>query len=437
LEIDRGPARWPEYGLDACVFLLLPVLVLAPRGAAPLAALAGLFGLTLALPAGMASWRKLLAPAALLGGLLGWGLVSSLWAVDPLRSLEMTMRLTALFVAALGLTAAAPLLAAPRRLLCWLAAGLAVAMVLTAIQFVTQGWLTSALSKRMFNTPALNQVENGLALLLLPLTALLIERRRLWLATLAAGAMALTLFGLVGTSAKVGVAAAVVAAALLYLVRRPVARLAAIVSVVAILTAPLTFPALDEVPAVHDWAAGYWKFSARHRLEIWWFTGNRIAERPLLGWGLDSSRAIPGGSDPSPAGPPWLPLHPHNGALQIWLELGLPGALLFAGFIARLWLGLARASWPRLFAAAAGGSLCAAQTIGLAAYGLWEEWWIGAQFLMLFLILVMGRLSSAVTPPRDLRRRPAPPPGHPISILSLGGREGERAGAGSASAEPT
>jgi exopolysaccharide production protein ExoQ len=149
---------------------------------------------------------------------------------------------------------------------------------------------------------------------------------------------------------------------------------------------------------VHDWAAGYYKWSARHRLEIWWFTGSHIADRPVLGWGLDSSRAIPGGSDPTPEGPPWLPLHPHNGALQIWLELGLPGALLFAGFVAWLWLSLARISWPRLFAAAAGGSLFAAQIIGLAAYGVWEEWWIGTQFLLLFLTLVMSRVLAQPIP---------------------------------------
>lgn len=398
LAVQRAPTRWPEYGLDACVFVLLPVLVLAPRGAAPLAAIAGLLGLALALPAGLTIWRELLMPAALLGALIVWSLCSSFWAIDPMRSLEMAMRLAALFAAALGLAAAAELLAAPRRLLCWLAAGLAIAIVLTAVQFFTQGWFTSAFSKRVFVAPALNQIENALALLLLPLTALLIERRRPWLAALVAVAMALTLFGLVGTSAKAGMAAGVAAAALLYLARRLIARLVAIVSVVAILAAPLTFPALNQVPAVHDWAAGYWKFSARHRLEIWWFTGNHIAERPMLGWGLDSSRAIPGGSDPTPEGPPWLPLHPHNGALQIWLELGLPGALLFAGFIAWLWLSLGRAPWPRLFAAAAGGSLCAAQMIGLAAYGLWEEWWIGTQFLALFLVLVMGRLAAQPMP---------------------------------------
>jgi O-antigen ligase len=273
-----------------------------------------------------------------------------------------------------------------------------VAIVLTAVQFFTQGWLTSTFSRRMFVAPALNQVENALALLLPPLTALLIERRRPFLAAVTAGIMVLTLFMLVGTTAKAGLIAGVAAAVLLYLTRRPIARLAAVVSVAVILTAPLTFPALYEVPAVHDWAVGYYKWSARHRLEIWWFTGARIAERPLLGWGLDSSRSIPGGKEPTPEGAPWLPLHPHNGTLQVWLELGLPGASLFAALVAWLWFGLAAAPWPRRFAAAAGASLCAAQTIGLADYGMWEEWWIGTQLLVLFLILVMGRLAGQAMP---------------------------------------
>ena len=395
---EQTPPRWPEYGLGVCVFLLLPILVLAPRGVAALAGIAGLLGAVLAVKAGVAVWRQLLAPAWLLGALIGWGFVSSLWATDPMRSLEMTARLTGLFAAALGIAASADAIAAPRRLLCWLGAGLALAIVLTAVQFFTQGWLTSGLRHRIFTAPALNQVENALALLLPPLAMLLIERRRPLLAALIAGVIVLTLVMLVGTTAKAGLVVGIAVAVLLYMARRPIARLTAVLSVVVILTAPLTFPTLYETPAVHDWAAGYYKWSARHRLEIWWFTGQRIAERPILGWGLDSSRSIPGGKEPTPEGAPWLPLHPHNGALQVWLELGLPGAATFAALAAWLWLSLAAAAWPRRFAAAAGASLCAAQTIGLAAYGLWEEWWIGTQLLVLFLILVMGRLASQPMP---------------------------------------
>ena len=252
------------------------------------AGIAGLLALLVALRAGAAVWRELRMPAALLGGLVGWGLVSALWAINPARSLEIAMRLAVLFAAALALVAAAGQSAAPRRLLCWLGAGLAVGIVLAGSQFFTGGWLTNPFSKREFVAPALNQFENGLAVLLMPLTALLlVERRRYFLAAAAAVGMAMALFLLVGTTAKAGFAVGAIAAVVLYLARRPVARLAAAISVAIILTAPLTFPALHEIPAVHDWAAGYYKWSARHRLEIWWFTGQRIAEHPLRGWGLD------------------------------------------------------------------------------------------------------------------------------------------------------
>ena len=56
-----------------------------------------------------------------------------------------------------------------------------------------------------------------------------------------------------------------------------------------------------------------------------------------------------------------MPLHPHNAALQVWLELGAPGAVLFALLVALVWNALARVEWPPLFAAAAGASL----TIGV------------------------------------------------------------------------
>jgi O-antigen ligase len=105
----------------------------------------------------------------------------------------------------------------------------------------------------------------------------------------------------------------------------------------------------------------------------------------------------------TPGGPAWLPLHPHNVPLQAWLELGAPGAILLALVIARLWLGLPARPWPRLYAAAVAGSLAAALAVALGSYGMWQEWWLGTEFLTAFLILVMGRLvepSNLSAPPR-------------------------------------
>jgi O-antigen ligase len=395
---DRLLARWPEYGLDACAFLFLPLLVLASRGATALAAVAGLLGLVLALTRGGDSWTGLRGAAALLAALVAWGFASALWAIEPQRSVLIAARLAGLFAAALALTAGAQAIAAPRRLLICLVGGLVVALVLTAVQFATHGELTGPLFRRVFVTPALNQADTGFALLILPLAAALRARGRTGLATALALVTGAAILLLVDTTVKAGFVAGIAAAVLIYLARGPITRLAAAVSVVVIVTAPLTFPTLIEIGPVQQWAQGFYKSSARHRLQIWSFTGAHIAEQPLLGWGLDSSRAIPGGSSLTPQGVPWLPLHPHNMALQIWLELGLPGALLFALFVAHLWLGLATPRWPRLFAAAAGGSLAAVLTIGLGSYGMWQEWWIGTEVLALFLILVMGRLAAHPMP---------------------------------------
>src|SRR6185437_5404764 len=100
-------------------------------------------------------------------------------------------------------------------------------------------------------------------------------------------------------------------AALFFAERRAVARIAAALSVLAIVAAPFTLPQLARFPNVFA-AVDSFKESAGHRLLIWSFAGDRIAERPFAGWGLDSARAIPGGSDEIRPAQNWLSLHPHN-----------------------------------------------------------------------------------------------------------------------------
>jgi O-antigen ligase len=138
-----------------------------------------------------------------------------------------------------------------------------------------------------------------------------------------------------------------------------------------------------------------------HRLLIWEFTIDRITERPLLGWGLDSARRIPGGKqnlndairdrfDGAEYGYlrrvfangvfEALPLHPHSLALQIWLELGAAGALLAAAFI---WfaLGAAAAAPSRYYRASLAGTAAAGFVIANLSYGAWQSWWVAALIL--------------------------------------------------------
>ena len=127
-----------------------------------------------------------------------------------------------------------------------------------------------------------------------------------------------------------------------------------------------------------------------HRLHIWDFTLDRIAERPLLGWGLDTSRAIPGGTDLRSVHyvVPWsdkpithpdqnLPLHPHNAALQIWLELGLFGVIAFMFAVWRL----IRTQLALPGDGPMAGFIVCVVAIYCVAYGLMQSWWLALIFL--------------------------------------------------------
>jgi exopolysaccharide production protein ExoQ len=375
-------------------------LALVPHGVAPLAAAAGLCagGLVLANPPD--HFAALRLPASCLLALLLWGLTSALWSIDPARSLILDLRLAGLFAAGLALAAAAERVATPQRLAIFLVAGTALGLALTWYDLASGGGLTDRISVRGFGPFRLDQIAIGLAILALPVAAWLIQRGRVAMALLAAAVIVGTIGLLDDITAKAALAAGLPMAALIYWRPRIVTRVAAVLCALFILTAPLTLAKLERIPGLFA-AADSFKMSAGHRLLIWSFTGERIAERPLFGWGLDASRAIPGGNTEIRPGQNWLSLHPHDAALQVWLELGLPGAVLFAALLALFWLRLDRLPGSRFYLSAAGGALTAALAPLFAAYGVWQEWWIGTLALALFLTLVMARAVAprGATPP--------------------------------------
>ena len=405
----RVPAAF-ELGLDICAFLFLPILALASRGAAPLAGAAGLCALGLVVDNLSAAWWRVRRLAPFFVALVLWGLLSSLWAIEPRRSLLIALRLSGLFAAGLALMAASSEIRMPRRLCLCLLIGFVLSLVMAVAQYATHGALTAPLARRTFTGPALNNIEDGFGLLLPPLCAALFLQRRRVAAFLLAVPSVAVIFLLVGDAARLAFILGIAAAVPLYFYRKWVSRGAAIAMVAFIAAAPIILPPLAGVAALrHD--AEEVKFSAWHRLEIWSFVGGKIAQKPVFGWGLDSSRVIPGGNaiiPGAPSGQQWLPLHPHNAALQLWLELGAPGALLFALFVAWVWLALGNAPWAPLYAAATGSSLVTALIVGFSSYGVWQEWWIATEFMTLFAILVIARWASAPALLGISRRHPAP-----------------------------
>src|SRR6516164_516497 len=391
--IARRVAAWCEAGLDATALPFFPLLVIVPRGVAALISVAGLCAAGLVLSTEEPKSRPALATVgALLGCLLLWGMASAIWSVDWLRSLIITARLAGLFAAGLALVYAAESIKAPGRLTFLLLGGLALAVTLTAADFVTHGAVGAPFTDRAYQPAGLNRASVSFAILLLPASAVLFCRGQTICALMLALITATVIYTLSGTAAKAALLAGLPAGAALYASRARIARVTALASVLIIVTAPLTFAKLAQLP-VFAQAADAVKLSAGHRLFIWSFAGDRIAERALTGWGLDASRAMSGGSDPIRPGQTWMPLHPHNAPLQFWLELGATGAVVFGLLVALAWLSLAEVEWPRPFAAAAGASLTAALIASFASYGVWEEWWLSTLWFALFAILVMGRIA--------------------------------------------
>jgi O-antigen ligase len=334
------------------------------------------------------------------GALLLVALATAFWSVEGWRALGTVASLGALVL--LGAMAARAVAEdGPehlRRMGAALVVGLALGAAVLAFDHATDNLFRRAV--RGFPPPSM-QIGFGLKpaacvlALLLPLV-LAVPGLRPWLRwSVLAGGSAAVLW-LPGEAAKLSMLAGLGAAALGFAVPRLAARAGAVALAGFFLFAPLVFSAA--LPLLPDLSA--LPRSAAHRVLIWDFVGEQIADRPFLGWGMESSRAIPGGDDTFPPSTlarfgldapeeqaffalpstKRLPLHPHNAALQVWLELGVLGAVLAAVLAAAVMLA---ARSPAALGAAAAGAVT-----GALAFGVWQPWWIAS--LLLAVVTLAG-----------------------------------------------
>ncbi|MGB1547310.1 MAG: O-antigen ligase family protein [Alphaproteobacteria bacterium] len=125
--------------------------------------------------------------------------------------------------------------------------------------------------------------------------------------------------------------------------------------------------------------------SVIHRLYIWRYVADRIEERPITGWGLDTGRNMPGRTRivwNVGDGGEILPLHPHNAILQWWMELGLVGAVIGGLCLTWLFVTIQRRRMNRFQNAAFTGALAAGIVVASTSYGIWQAWWLAGMFLV-------------------------------------------------------
>ena len=384
------------YALAAAAVLMPPIAVFAPLGMAPLLAL-------VAVTLVIADWRHAAASLnsqATLGALLAllslWGAVTSLWSPIPAHSLFEAARLVLINSAGLVVLGAAGALAGPAalRLGVSLVIGIAAAVILLQIEFWGGKPVWHLLHGGRFDRyVALAAYDRGVTVLLLaawPAAATLAARRNAGALIIGVVAIAVTLLEFKSQTAVLAAALGIVLALPAWRWPRTIATLMAVGALMLVTVLPVLTPAGHAIEQIRQDAPAL-KPSAIHRLVIWRFVADRIAERPLLGWGMDASRAIPGGEAETsevmpevklPAGATVLPLHPHDAALQWRLELGLPGALLCLIILGlALWRAAASGRMPPGQRQLALGYAASVLTVAMLSFGAWQAWWLSTVWL--------------------------------------------------------
>lgn len=393
-----GERRAGSSVLGAGLILLGPIAVLAPKGMAVLMPALALLAALARPPAP----RSVLCAALPALPLLLVGLASIAWSITPAASAARAglLGLEILFAALLAASL-------PADALTKLGGGVALGALLILEEVFFAGRLTQAL-RSMPADAVLAGLSNGTTVVVLLAPA---GAAAAWRAGQRAGAVGL--LALAGAAALGGGQLAArlgfgigLGAGALALLWRPTIRAVGVAATTGVLALPLLLP----LPIALACRAAGVKLSITHRVFIWNFAEAMREKRPLTGWGLEATRAIPEGRAqadlwtpcglPVPADPPpteLLPLHTHNAAIQLWLELGPAGVIAACALLLAL-ACFARAEDPAGRAAQA-AMLSAAVVILLVSYGAWQGWWVATLALTIAAATALNPASCRHPPP--------------------------------------
>lgn len=388
-----------------------PIIVFGANGTVILLGL-----VALAVP-GLRAWRGAINDLArtpigwALCGMLVIAITSLIWTPAPDVAADKLLRLVLLWFG--GCAALGAISNADTNTITWLArllpVGICVALLFYWIELATSARIISLITgldaamQARFPTPqeqelfrsvygfgAISRGAGLLAIFVWPAMACciaLFPARGKWLAAVLGGAVFVTILPLPMQAASL---AMVVGAGAFFCTwfapqRGPKVMVALAVVLTVIMPLISYHVARPEVLGIEKHQLpGSWQ----HRVEIWHFSATKISEKPLLGWGFDASRNIdggntqfvlelPDGSEKIFPGIGLLPLHPHNGILQVWLEMGAVGAVL----LTLLFFGLGKSlaaitnAYGRLGGAMASASTASALCVGLLSFGQWQSWW--------------------------------------------------------------
>ncbi len=402
-------------GLLILVLIALPLLtVIAPRALGFLPALVGFGGLALSRLV-YGAWPRLpLAYLRWMAALLVLMALSAFWSIDQAETLERSMKALPVLLGGAALCAfmASLPLHEIGRLITWLPRMTLIGGVFVILNLYFEGFLYEGISAEpVFKTTAagVNLAPMNRSVMVFAFFSILsaaclfhgmrgpAKKERREVALMLGVLLILMLYQTHSQSAQLSIIAALLVASVFpYRAEKAWHVLCALLAAL-VFAAPFIAQILyaHVAPMVADFSwfkNGY----AAARLEIWHFISVRILESPLWGFGAEATRAMTFDHAQTYHRDNSV-LHPHNFALQMWIEFGVLGAAFASVFL--IWvvrtvknLGAAQA---RLILPLLIACIAAAAT----SYGLWQGWWIGLFTLLAAYAQALARITSAAAEP--------------------------------------
>ena len=361
--------------------------------------------------------RRWLIPAAF----FGWVALSTIWATDQMSALKSLAGISGVFAGALilALSLASAGHMATRKISTSLMIGFAVMCAIYLFEYATDGLLLQIgrdiLSKGQSTLKDYRVLYNsGLVILTglaVPLILATWSRQRtlgIFIALAIIAAAALADAAVIIVALAVGFLA--FAAARLLPRAFPIAVL--LILAVVGLSLPFNTDRLPDPRIEVPTGEGLWPPVAS-RMLIWRAAAENIKKTPIIGLGLNASKNLYPPSTRTLVkvyydhGPLQIfiepiPLHPHNVMLQIWLELGLVGTLLFIALLAQGFYTIVKSDLTKNACAAMMGSATTLLFVGNISFGIWQKWWLTAIILTFILAYNLCRNLAAKTEHTDI-----------------------------------
>jgi len=325
--------------------------------------------------------------------------LSALWAFVPENALITGTKLFCYFIAAMAVTIIVDRISIEERraVIIWAAAGWLTVHLLVWVDLSTAGAVSNLWKQPPFTPNRYSQGAAISACVVLPLAVGLSRLEARGQAFVFAGVSAATIFLLQNEAAKL----ALVSGLVVYVIVRWRSIMFWPIILIALVSGILS-PIFFAKPLSNSLSCSLFniKPSAAHRVRIYEFSSHNVFKKPLLGWGMDGARSIPGGGVEvnihdciykGRASKTWdlgaaMPLHPHNGSLQMWLELGAVGVTIFICLLGKLMLNLHRNYVLGDGRPLIAGLFTAIFLVYNISFGLWQSWLIFAMILLCALL---------------------------------------------------